>query len=64
MDSSGANLVLAVLGIVLLIAFLLVVHYYWARWLARRLRRPFIAVFLSMFIFPGSAFALTVVALS
>jgi len=35
-----------------------VLQYYWAKWLARRLRGPFMAVFLSMLLFPGSALPL------
>jgi hypothetical protein len=64
MDSSDPSLVYTGMRILLVIVALLVLQYYWAKWLARRLRRPFMAVFLSMLLFPGSALPLTVVALA
>lgn len=64
MDSSDPSLVYTGMRILLVIVALLVLQYYWAKWLARRLRRPFVVVFLSMLLFPGSALPLTVVALA
>lgn len=64
MDSSDPSIVYTGMRILLVIVALLVLQYYWAKWLARRLRRPFMAVFLSMLLFPGIALPLTVVALA